>query len=91
MLELSQQVIPLELSICYINDMPSLLIKDLPADLHKRLREAAERHRRSMAKEALVALERGIDSAPRPLPPPVRPTVPMTQAWLTRAIRRGRA
>lgn len=71
--------------------MPSLLIKDLPPELHRRLREAAERHRRSMAKEALVALERGIELTPRPLPPAVRPSVPLSRAWLTRAIRRGRA
>jgi plasmid stability protein len=71
--------------------MPSLLIKDLPAALHRRLKEAAERHRRSMVKEAVVALERGIEAEPRPLPQPVRPTVPLTQAWLTRAIHSGRA
>ena len=71
--------------------MPSLLIKDLPPVLHRRLKEAAERHRRSMAKEAIVALERGIDAVPRPLPPAVRPTVPLTQGWLTKAIRHGRA
>jgi len=72
--------------------MPSLLIKDLTPDLHRRLKRAAISHRRSMAKEALVAMERGLEEVvPRPLPPPVKPTVPLTQAWLTRAVRGGRS
>ena len=72
--------------------MPSLLIKDLAPDLHRRLKKAALIHRRSMAKEALVAMERGLEEVvPRPLPAPVKPSVPLTQAWLTRAIRGGRS
>ena len=72
--------------------MPSILIKGLSPELHRRLKKAAVNHRRSMAKEALVAMERGLeDVVPRPLPLPVKPTVPLTQAWLTRAIRGGRA
>ena len=40
--------------------MPSLTIKNLPADLHARLKESAERHRRSLNAEAIVCLERGL-------------------------------
>ena len=72
--------------------MPSLLIKDLTPELHRRLKRAAVIHRRSMAKEALVAMERGLEEVvPRSLPPPVKPTVPLTQAWLTKAIHAGRS
>jgi plasmid stability protein len=71
--------------------MPSLLISNMPPGLHRRLKEAATRHRRSLVQEAIVALERGIETEPRPLPPPVKGTMPLTQARLTRAIRSGRA
>ncbi len=72
--------------------MPGLLLKRLPDDLHRRLKARAAAHRRSMAKEALVILEQGVSAAPpAPLPPPVRGRFPLTQRWLTQAIRRGRA
>ena len=37
--------------------MPSLLIRDVPDDLHKRLKERAAKTRRSLAKETLVISE----------------------------------
>ena len=37
--------------------MPSLVIKDLPADLHRRLKAQAEANHRSMTKEAIALLE----------------------------------
>ena len=40
--------------------MPNLTIKNLPADLHARLKESAARHRRSLNAEAIVCLERGL-------------------------------
>ena len=40
--------------------MPGLVIKDLPAKLHRKLKERAARHRRSMTKEVLVVLERAL-------------------------------
>lgn len=46
--------------------MPGLVIKDLPAKLHRKLKERAARHRRSMTKEVLVVLERALsEEAPR--------------------------
>jgi plasmid stability protein len=38
--------------------MPTLTLKGLPEELHERLREQAERHRRSMNSEAIMILER---------------------------------
>lgn len=40
--------------------MPNLTIKRLPDELHKRLRERAERHRRSMNSEVITILEQAL-------------------------------
>ena len=37
--------------------MPTLIIRDVPEKTYQRLKAQAEKHRRSMAKEALVVLE----------------------------------
>ncbi len=44
--------------------MPTLTIKNLPRNLHKRLKESAALHRRSMNSEAIVCLERTLMSTP---------------------------
>lgn len=38
--------------------MPSLTLKNVPEEVHRRLKERAERHRRSMNSEAIRILER---------------------------------
>ena len=77
-------------------EMPSLVIKDFPADLHRELKVASERHHRSMVQEALVALKFGLAAEPmRPedalasLPAPYRPKRPLTNAEWTRMKRLG--
>lgn len=40
--------------------MPTLQIRDLPESLYAQLRRRAEDERRSLAQEAVVALERGL-------------------------------
>jgi plasmid stability protein len=72
--------------------MPGLLIKHLPAELHKRLRESAVRHRRSMTQQALVLLEDGLARAepPAELPPPLAGRTPLTRALADRGRRLGR-
>jgi plasmid stability protein len=53
--------------------MATLVIKNFPDDLHARLKEQAQRHRRSLTKEAVTLLESGLAQravkrpAPRPL------------------------
>lgn len=37
--------------------MAALVIKNLPDAIHRRLKEQAERHHRSMTKEAIAQLE----------------------------------
>lgn len=46
--------------------MPALLIKDLPPELHRKLREQAAQHHRSMTKEVLALLERALGGEKRP-------------------------
>ena len=40
--------------------MPTLTIKGVPPELHEKLKERAERHRRSMNSEAIRILERAL-------------------------------
>lgn len=57
-----------------VNAMTTLVIKNLPEELHARLRAQAQRNRRSLTKEAVTVLEQGLmrESARLPLPPPVQ-------------------
>lgn len=74
--------------------MPGLLIKDFPPELHRRLREAAARHRRSMTRQALVLLEQGLAAPSQPsagrLPEPVRPRKRVSARALAATVRHGR-
>ena len=40
--------------------MPSLTLKNVPEEVHQRLKEQAERHRRSMNSEAIWILEQAL-------------------------------
>ena len=44
--------------------MSTLTIKNLPDGLHRRLKEIAERNRRSLNSEVIHLLERSLDAAP---------------------------
>ncbi|GMV23785.1 MAG: hypothetical protein AMXMBFR57_37340 [Acidimicrobiia bacterium] len=44
--------------------MPTLTLKNIPADLHARLKASAERNRRSLNSEILARLEGGGDTGP---------------------------
>jgi plasmid stability protein len=72
--------------------LPGLLIKNFPPNLHRRLRESARRHHRSMNREALALLEHALNVPQRPgrLPPLVELDVPLTDAFLGEARRMGR-
>jgi plasmid stability protein len=54
--------------------MSTLVIKNLPEALHVRLKEQAERNRRSVTKEVVTLIETGLEGgrAPIPLPPLVK-------------------
>ena|SRR2546421_262173 len=49
-----------QLKKCYHFDMPTLLIRDVPRDLHKQLVQTAKKERRSKEKQALILLERAL-------------------------------
>lgn len=76
--------------------MPGLLIKDLPPEVHARLKARARTHRRSMSSEALVLLEAALSE--RAGPPTleeidrlrVRGRLPLTDAILEEALQSGR-
>lgn len=73
--------------------MTSLLIRNVPDRLKRRLQQRAKRNRRSMAKEALVLLEWALGEDQEPIVDPPEPFegrfVP-TSAWVERATRAGR-
>jgi hypothetical protein len=71
--------------------MAAILLENVPEDLHRRLREEAARHHRSMTGHALALIEQGLrgEHLP-PLPEPERPLRPFTRALLRQAIHEGR-
>jgi len=73
--------------------MPGLLIKDLPANLHRKLKAQAIRHHRSMTKEVLAVLERALseeDRTPEVVPPPFKGRFALTDEFIDQARREGR-
>lgn len=71
--------------------MAALVLKSIPRNLHKRLRQQAGIHRRSMTQEAIYLLEQGLCAVPVDFPPPLKGKRPLTQALLNLAIQDGRA
>ena len=45
--------------------MPNITLKNVPDEVHQRLKEQAERHRRSMNREAIWILEQELCPTPR--------------------------
>ncbi len=73
--------------------MPGLLIKELPAEVHQKLKERAAQNRRSMTKEALSILELVLfeENFPkRELPEPIKTKFPITDEFIDAAKRWGR-
>ncbi len=76
--------------------MAGLLIKDLPNELHRRLKKRAEANRRSLSSEAITILETILED--RSGPPTLeqidrlrmRGRRPLTQSIIDRARRRER-
>ena len=71
--------------------MPGLLIIDVPAPVHRKLKRLASHHRRSMAQEAIVLLEEALAAAEpaSAWPAPYKGSLPLTPALLRKA-RQGR-
>ncbi len=72
--------------------MPTIVIKEFPTELHRQLKEDAERHHRSMTKHVVAILEANLrPPAIRPYSPPVKLATPLTDAFLAKAKHWGRA
>ena len=70
--------------------MTSLLLKNIPESLHKKLKEEAKRHRRSMIQETITILEENLNLASYDFPKPVKGHKLIDQKILTKAIKEGR-
>jgi len=73
--------------------MPDIVIKNLPPGVHRKLKDIAETQHRSMTQQALVFLEDSIRMAEaqlRPLPPPFKGRIPLTDKILKQAKRERR-
>lgn len=74
--------------------MPGLLIKELPPELHRKLKEEAARYHRSMTRQALALLEQALSSPARNaaelLPVPLKSAKTLASHDVVAVIRRGR-
>ena len=74
--------------------MSDLLIRNLPPEVHERLRVLAQRSRRSLSEEAARLLEEAI-TAQMPIaaqpPMPFSGAFPMSDEWPEKVQREGRA
>lgn len=72
--------------------MPALVIKDLPVEIHRRLKDEAVQHHRSMTQQAIVILEQGLHRV-RPIPvfKAYKGRFPLTNEFMNKAKRDGRA
>jgi plasmid stability protein len=77
--------------------MPGVLIRDVPDELHEKLKVRAEAHRRSLGREALVLLEQALST---PAGPPTLEEIdslrvegarPLTQELIDSARQAGRS
>ena len=72
--------------------MKSLLLKGMPEDWHKRLKERAEAHRRSLNQEALSILAMVLQPYEIPEPRKVyKLKRPLTTRFIQQAIQEGQA
>jgi plasmid stability protein len=69
--------------------MASVLIKNLPDELHRRLKQRAERHHRSLNKEVIALIEATLGRQPAQDPPkPATPRNPLTPDRLEETRRK---
>lgn len=71
--------------------MSSLLIKDVPREVHEWLKREAERNRRSMTQQAIVVFEERMRRfQPVKFPAPLRTRALLTTEFIDQAKREGR-
>ncbi|MCS5690611.1 Arc family DNA-binding protein [Cyanobium sp. FGCU-6] len=62
--------------------MNTLVLRQVPDGLYRRLKAVAAAHRRSMNQEAILALEAGLPESPIPK----RPTLQESRLWLEQQV-----
>jgi plasmid stability protein len=71
--------------------MPDILIKQVPDALHRRLKEEAVKHHRSMARHALALIESSLEEPTElQFPAPAKTAKPLTQKIVSKGIKEGR-
>lgn len=71
--------------------MPSIILGDVPEEVHKRLKARALQHHRSMTKEAVHILEQELMAhSPLQLPSVVDLDRPINTALIDAAVEEGR-
>ena len=72
--------------------MVGLVIKNLPSELHQKLKERARRHHRSMTKEVVAILEQALERQMhvKEVPPPYQGGFRLTDDFLDQAKREDR-
>lgn len=73
--------------------MPGLVIRNLPDELHRKLKEQAARHHRSLTKEATALLEQALNQQTqqvREAPTPYKGRFSLTDDFIDQAKREGR-
>ena len=74
--------------------MSGLLIKDFPPELHRKLKEEAARHHRSMTRQALALLEQALSGPARNaadlLPKPLKAAKQIAPDDVVSVIRKSR-
>lgn len=74
--------------------MADLLIRQMPEELHRKLKARARANRRSMNQEILVLLEQSVAEErlrPATVVRPFKGTFPIDDEWLRQARNEGRA
>ena len=75
-------------------DLDAVVTRNLPPEVHHKLKLLAQRNRRSLSEEASSLLEQALATQAydtRELPVPVVGTFPLTDEWLASAKSEGRA
>ncbi len=71
--------------------MPSLVIKKLPEQVHKKLKQQAAKHHRSMTQEAILILNDGLNLGEiREVPAPYKGKIPLSDEMIDFAKLEGR-
>jgi hypothetical protein len=75
--------------------MPALILRDIPALVYRLLKMDAHHHHRSMNRQAVSLLEKALVPPPslnlKDFPKPLQPRKPIDDAFILKAVTRGRA